>query len=207
MQARNLILTAAVLLVSATHAAAQTPPPGAPKPPPPDPKLSFEREVFNYPAEGRRDPFRPLGGQDALGPLFEDLSLRGIMFVPSAPANSIAIISDGARKIYRLRRGETIGNARVAAVERYQVRFLVENYGILREEVMPLAQRQSVLEARSQQTEANRQELSELFAEELLRALRGRRDSAQAVEQQQQTRPQTPQRRDTTQTTARPRGN
>lgn len=204
MQARNLILTAAALLVSAAvQAAAQAPPPGVPQPPPPDPKLSFEREVFAYPAEGRRDPFRPLGGQDALGPLFEDLSLRGIMYVQSVPANSIAIISDGAKKVYRLRRGETIGNARVAAVERYQVRFLVENYGIMREEVMPLAQRQSVLEARNQQAEASRSELSELFAEELLRALRGRRDSAQAA---QQTQPQQ-QRRDTTQTTARPRGN
>ena len=204
MQARNLILTAAVLLVSAAaQVAAQTPPPGAPKPPPPDPKLSFEREVFGYSAEGRRDPFRPLGGQDALGPLFEDLSLRGIMFVQSTPANSIAIITDGAKKIYRVRRGETIGNSRIASIERYQVRFLVENYGILREEVLPLAQRQSVLEARNQQAESQQNALNQMSAEDLLRALLGRKDTTQAAPQPQ---PQ-PRRDSTTQTTARPRGN
>lgn len=202
MQARNLILTAAVLILSAAaQASAQAPRPGAPLPPPPDPKLTFEREVFTYPADGRRDPFRPLGGQDALGPLFEDLSLRGIMYVANTPANSIAIISDGAKKIYRVRRGETLGNARVVAVDRFQVRFLVENYGITREEVMPLAQRQSVLDVRNQQAEANRDALNQMSAEDLLRALLQRRDSTQAPPQQQQQRP------DSIQTPARPRGN
>lgn len=199
MQARNLILTAAVLVLSGAAQAGAQARPGAPLPPPPDPKLAFEREVFTYPAEGRRDPFRPLGGQDALGPLFEDLSLRGIMFVANTPANSIAIVSDGAKKIYRLRRGETLGNARVVAVERYQVRFMVENYGIMREEVMPLAQRQSVLDARQQQAEANNNALNQMSAEDLLRALFQRRDSTQAPPQQQ--------RPDSTQTPARPRGN
>ena len=33
----------------------------------PEPKLVFDREVFNYQGSGRRDPFKPLIGKESRG--------------------------------------------------------------------------------------------------------------------------------------------
>ena len=54
-------LTALFVLTAALPLAAQAPaPPSAVPGSQPEPKLAFDREVFAYPAEGRRDPFKPL---------------------------------------------------------------------------------------------------------------------------------------------------
>jgi type II secretory pathway component PulC len=101
-----------------------------------DPKLIFEREVFSYPAENRRDPFKPLG-KDASGPLFEDLTLRMIIHSEVAQ-QSVVVLADGAKKTYRLRRGETVGNATVVQIAPTRVVFAVEDYGNRRQEVLEL---------------------------------------------------------------------
>lgn len=142
---------AAMLVWMATPVLAQapatppagTPPAGAPpggKPPgsEPEPKLAFDREVFAYPAEGRRDPFKPLvGGPNSGGPLFNDIVLRGIIFSPD-PRRSVALVQVGGKRTFRLRQGDVIGNARVLSIEPLRVRFSVENFGTVRTETVDL---------------------------------------------------------------------
>jgi hypothetical protein len=133
-------LSALLVVVAALPLAAQAPAP-APAPIPgsqPEPKLAFDREVFAYPAEGRRDPFKPLvGGPGSSGPLFQDLALRGIIYSPD-PLRSVALVQVGGRRTFRLRRGDIIGNARVLEIQPLRVRFAVENFGTVRNEVLEL---------------------------------------------------------------------
>ena len=100
-----------------------------------DPKLIFEREIFTYPVDGRRDPFKPLGHDG--GPLFEDLTLRMIIHSKVA-SQSVAVLADGSKKTYRLRRGETLGNATVVDITPTRVVFVVEDYGNRRQEILDL---------------------------------------------------------------------
>jgi hypothetical protein len=101
-----------------------------------EPRLIFEREVFSYPGRVRRDPFRPLTGS-ASGPLFEELHLSIILWSPVA-AESVVLLTDTNRKQYRLRRGETVGNATVVEIGPTRVVFSVNDFGIRRQEVMDL---------------------------------------------------------------------
>jgi hypothetical protein len=101
-----------------------------------DPRLIFEREVYAYPGRARRDPFMPLTGQNS-GPLFSDLKLRVILYSDN-PAQSIVALSDAANKQYRLRRGDTVGNATVVDIGPTRVVFSVSDFGIRRQEVLDL---------------------------------------------------------------------
>jgi hypothetical protein len=101
-----------------------------------DPRLVFERELFAYPGRARRDPFMPLTGQNA-GILFSDVKLHMILFDEN-PVRSIAAVSDAAGKQYRLRRGDSIGNATVVDIGRTRVVFSVSDFGIRRQEVLEL---------------------------------------------------------------------
>jgi hypothetical protein len=98
-------------------------------------QLVFEREVYHYGAQNRRDPFHSLA--DGIGPLFDDLTLRMIIYSPR-PGQSVALLVDGAKKLYRLRKGETVGNATVLDITKSQVTFTVEDYGNRRQEVLDL---------------------------------------------------------------------
>jgi len=100
-------------------------------------QLVFEREVFHYPIENRRDPFRSLADEEHLGPLFDDLTLRLIIYSPR-PGQSVALLADGAKKVYRLRKGEIIGNATVLEIEPTRVHFTVEDYGNRRQEMLEM---------------------------------------------------------------------
>ena len=188
-----LLITASAWLAGAGALAAQTPPtspggtaaPGAPKgPPAPDPKLSFDREVYSYSGEGRKDPFAPLTGTSALGPLFEELSLHGILY-SNDPKLSVVLVYDSGKKPYRLHVGDVIGNARVASVTKTQVKFLVQSYGMIREEVMNMAPRKTLAELQSLKQQQETASLQKLFQQELLKALQGqdstRGQSAPAV--------------------------
>jgi hypothetical protein len=139
---------AALFVLIATPLFAQapaTPPAGAPPAgaaaipgSQPEPKLAFDREVFAYPAEGRRDPFKALtAGPGSGGPLFADLALRGIIYSPDA-RRSVALVQVGGKRTFRLRAGDIIGNARVLDIQPLRVRFAVENFGTVRNEVLDL---------------------------------------------------------------------
>ena len=101
-------------------------------------QLAFDREVFAYPSFERRNPFRPLTGEEDLGPRFEDIVLLGVVLAPRAEA-SIAVL--GARppgstrdqpptRVFRVRSGESLGNVRVLEIRRREVLFIVEGFGI-----------------------------------------------------------------------------
>ena len=122
---------AAVTTVAATAPAAKPAQPTA------EPKLVFDREVYSYAANARRDPFKPLAGKESLGPLFEDLKLRGIIF-SSEPTLSIVLLQDGSRRMYRLHRGEVVGNSRIVEIKPLMVRFAVENFGMIKYETLEL---------------------------------------------------------------------
>jgi hypothetical protein len=102
-----------------------------------DIELVFEREVFRYPGQSRRDPFRSLADEQDLGPLFDDLTLRMIIHSPLLN-QSVALVADGARKVYRLRRGDTIGNATVTDITSTKVTFTVDDFGNRRQEVLDI---------------------------------------------------------------------
>jgi hypothetical protein len=101
-----------------------------------EPRLVFDREVFLYPGRARRDPFQPLTAA-ATGPLFTDLKLRMILFSDD-PAESVVSVSDAADKIYRLRRGESVGTATVVDIGPTRVIFSVLDFGIRRQEILDM---------------------------------------------------------------------
>jgi hypothetical protein len=101
-----------------------------------EPKLVFEREIFHYEGRVRRDPFRPLTGS-AEGPLFADLRLHMILFSED-PGGSVVAVSDAMKKQYRLRRGDSVGNATVIDIGPARVVFSVLNFGTRRQEVLDL---------------------------------------------------------------------
>jgi hypothetical protein len=125
-----------VVVAIAAPAAAQGPPPGPPKPPVPEPTLVFDREVFTYHTQARRDPFTTLVGKAGLGPRFEELTLKGIIY---SGEHSVALLTDAiAKKVYRARKGDVVGNARVVEIGADRVIFAVENFGQYRQEVIEL---------------------------------------------------------------------
>jgi hypothetical protein len=109
--------------------------------PPPEPELVFEREVFQYPAFQRRNPFVPLEGAQG-GIRYEQLSLIGIMF-SSDPAASVAVLSTGGVEVaedgtlaavegdaYNVKVGQTIGNTTIREIQRDRVVVDVEEFGL-----------------------------------------------------------------------------
>lgn len=99
--------------------------------------LVFDREVYRYAGANRRDPFKPLTSREGMGPMYSDLSLRMIIYSDS-PSESVAVLADGGRKIFRVRRGEVVGNATVVDIGPSRVVFTVEDFGVRRQEIMDL---------------------------------------------------------------------
>ena len=95
MPVDGLQFAVAILLVTAPLAGQENPAPGGPAgPPAPPTELVFEREVFQYPAFERRNPFRALVGNLAGGPRSEQLNLRGIIW-SAEPGLSVALFGTG----------------------------------------------------------------------------------------------------------------
>ncbi|MGD2153972.1 MAG: hypothetical protein PVG79_11950 [Gemmatimonadales bacterium] len=96
----------------------------------------YRREKFVYPSDNRRNPFVSLVGPEVdSGPIFEDLDLVGIIFGGSA--GSVATVIDRAtEKRYRVRRGDTIGSARVVEIRPDAVVFQVTEFGVTRSETL-----------------------------------------------------------------------
>lgn len=99
----------------------------------------FEREVFDYPAANRRDPFRALNTGERIGPNFDDLRLTGVLYNPAVA--SVATLTDQkTRRRYRVREGDGLGDARVLEIRPREVVFLITSYGISRREVLRVKQ-------------------------------------------------------------------
>jgi hypothetical protein len=95
----------------------------------------YEREVFDYPSLGRRNPFRALNSGEQLGPRFEDLVLKGVLYNPAV--GSVATLHDEKTgKRYRLREGDRLGEIRVAVIRAKEVDFVITSFGISRRETL-----------------------------------------------------------------------
>ena len=116
--------------------------------------LIFEREVFSYPSYVRRNPFVPLVDAAAGGPLFEELSLLGVVH-HSNPLYSVALfgVGDVANaaaaagagggggsifETHRLRRGDIIGNTRIVDISVDRVVVEVEEFGMAERHILEL---------------------------------------------------------------------
>lgn len=100
-----------------------------------DSSSEYEREVFDYPSMGRRNPFRPLNAGERIGPQFEDLQLNGVLYAPET--GSVAALTDQkSGKRYRAREGDRLGEIRVVQIRPDEVVFLITSYGINRREVL-----------------------------------------------------------------------
>lgn len=95
----------------------------------------YRRESFVYPTDSRRNPFISLLTLEDAGPQFEDLDLVGILF--GGPAGSVATLIDrSTQKRYRIRRGDSAGNARVVEIRPDAVVFRVSQFGVTRNETL-----------------------------------------------------------------------
>lgn len=95
------------------------------------------REVFDYPADGRRDPFEPLSAGDELGPRFEDLRLAGVIYSPER--GSMAVLVDVATgRRYRVWEGDVVGGARLVRVHPDRAEFQVTVFGVSRRDTLRL---------------------------------------------------------------------
>ena len=82
-----------------------------------DNEMVFEREVFTYPADGRRNPFLPVANLVADGPRIEDTRLLGIIHHPDS-AYSLVLLGisggqGGTRDILNAETGAGTGRATV----------------------------------------------------------------------------------------------
>jgi hypothetical protein len=97
-------------------------------------QVTLTREVFQYVAGGRRDPFRSLIASGDLRPMISDLMISSITFDPTG-RNSVAVMRDRTTKEqYRVRVGDRVGRMRVAAIERRAIVFDFEEFGFSRQE-------------------------------------------------------------------------
>ncbi len=95
----------------------------------------YRREKFVYPTDNRRNPFVSLLEADDAGPQFTDLDLVGVIFGGSA--GSVATLIDRAtEKRYRVRRGDSVGSARVVEIRPDAVVFQVTEFGLTRSETL-----------------------------------------------------------------------
>ena len=127
-----------------------TPPPAEqaapPGPPQAEPELIFEREVFQYPAFARRNPFLPLAAGGELR--YEQLSLIGIIY-STDPASSVAVLSTGGVTVgddgvvtpvdgdaFNAKVGQRIGNTTIREIQRDRVVVDVEEFGLTERRTM-----------------------------------------------------------------------
>lgn len=94
-----------------------------------------EREVFDYPGAGRRDPFKPLDTGDELGPRFEDLELSGVIYSPEA-GSIVVLVDRNTLRRYRVWEGDLIGGAKLMRVTPDQAVFTVTVFGVSRQETL-----------------------------------------------------------------------
>jgi hypothetical protein len=146
--AASALLATAGLLVLVGSAQAQQPrPPGAPgaqAAPADTVELIFEREVFEYPTFQRRNPFRPLTGDDA-GPRFEELALLGVILSGDG-VGSVALLGPrgttpgrgATARTWRVREGDVLGNVRVLTIRQREILVEVDEFGVRETRVLEL---------------------------------------------------------------------
>jgi hypothetical protein len=114
-----------------THPAADTVPPDA-----------IQRELFEYPLDGRRDPFVSLLTTSELRPAMSDLRLTGILVDNSGGNHSVATLRDistgSNNKQYRVTVGSVLGRMRVSAIRFKTIVFTIDAFGTTRDDSLVL---------------------------------------------------------------------
>ncbi len=101
-------------------------------------RVLINREMFQYDADGRRDPFVSLLTTSDLRPLLNDLKLVAVAFDPNG-RTSVAVMRDiTSKEQYRVRVGQTLGRMRVAAIQEKAVIFTIEEFGFSRQEMLAM---------------------------------------------------------------------
>ena len=131
---RRLLLCAAVLITIATPGVAQSRRASRDT----ATVITVNREVFQYNAGGRRDPFVSLLNSSDIRPVFTDLRLTTVAY-DLAGRNSVAILRDlGTKEQYRVRLGSSLGRMRVVHIAPKAVTFAIEEFGFSRQETLSL---------------------------------------------------------------------
>lgn len=101
--------------------------------------VTITREVFQYRATGRRDPFASLLTSSAIRPTIADLRLTTIAYDPSR-RNSVAVLRDlGTKEQYRVQVGSSLGRMRVVRIDPKAVTFALEEFGYSRQETLSMS--------------------------------------------------------------------
>ena len=96
------------------------------------------REIYDYDAGGRRDPFLSLLTSEELRPSITDLKLVTIIYDESG-RRPIAIMRDVQTNTqYRVTNGSTLGRLKVALIKRRVVIFSIEEFGLNRQDSLVL---------------------------------------------------------------------
>ena len=128
--------------------ATRTPDPGARTAAPgtgpaPDPANTIMREVFEYAAEGRRDPFFSLMATGDLRPMLSDLRLTTILYDLSG-RRPVAVMNDVSTNLqYRVTTGMMLGRMRVTRILPRKVIFAIDEFGFSRADSLVLAEKTS----------------------------------------------------------------
>jgi hypothetical protein len=106
---------------------------------PPD---AIQRELFQYPSDGRRDPFVSLLTTSELRPAMSDLRLTGILVDNSGGDHSVATLRDisttNNNKQYRVSVGSVLGRMRVSAIRFKTIVFTIDEFGTTRDDSLVL---------------------------------------------------------------------
>ncbi len=98
----------------------------------------FSREVYNYPSQGRRDPFSSLITTGDIRPMIADLLVVAITLGQS-DRTSIATLKDkSSNEIYRVRVGSVFGRLRVTAIRQREVTVEIDEFGYKRQESLSI---------------------------------------------------------------------
>jgi hypothetical protein len=96
------------------------------------------REVFDYDAEGRRDPFFTLLASAELRPTISDLKLIGILYDPSGRRSVVSLRDLGTQARYQVTTGTTLGRMKVVLIKPRVVIFSIEEFGLNRQDSLVL---------------------------------------------------------------------
>lgn len=92
------------------------------------------REVFDYDAEGRRDPFFSLLSTAELRPTVADLKLIGILYDPSGRRSVVTLRDMTTNTRYQVTTGTTLGRMKVVLIKPKAVIFQIEEFGLNRQD-------------------------------------------------------------------------
>lgn len=96
------------------------------------------REVFDYDAEGRRDPFFPLLASAELRPTVADLKLIGILYDPSGRRSVVTLRDMSTNTRYQVTTGTVLGRMKVVLIKPRAIFFSIEEFGLNRQDSLVL---------------------------------------------------------------------